>query len=52
MSFEVVTSDVDVMPPFIFPHGLRPNTEAYVKYPEEAVLPWIERVAARRNVPS
>ena len=31
MVFGVVTSDGDVMPTFIFPHGLTLNTVAYSK---------------------
>ena len=38
MVFGVVTSDGDVMPPFIFPHGLRLNMEANIKCLEELVL--------------
>ena len=40
--FGVVTSDDDVMYLFIFPRGLRLNTEAYIKSMEEVVLSWIE----------
>ena len=43
--FRVITSDGVVMVPFIFPPGLRLNTEAYIKCMEEGVLPWIEIVA-------
>ena len=46
--FGVVTSDDDLMLPFNFSHGLTINTEAYIKFLEEVVLAWIERVAARR----
>ena len=46
MVFGMVTSNGDIMPPFIFPHSLRLNTEAHIKYLEEIVLAWIERVAA------
>ena len=35
-----------LMPPFIFPHGLRFNTEANVKCLEKVEFLWIERVAA------
>ena len=44
--FGVVTSDGDVMPSFIFPHGL---TETYIKCLEEVILTGIERVAAGRS---
>ena len=43
MVFGMVTSNGDVMPPFFFAHGLRLNTEAYIKCLEEVVLPWIKR---------
>ena len=46
MVFELVTSDGDVMTPLL--HKLRFNTEAYIKYLEEEVLLWIERVDAGR----
>ena len=46
--FSVVANDNDVMPPFIFPHGLRINTETYIKFLVEVLLPWLERVAAGR----
>ena len=32
------TSDDEVMPTLIFPHGLRHNTEAYIKWLKEALL--------------
>ena len=37
---------------FVFPHGLRLNTEAYIKYLTEVVLIWIGRVAAGRPTSS
>ena len=36
--FGVVTGDIDVIPPFIFLHGLRLKTEADTKYLEKVVL--------------
>ena len=39
--FGVVISDGDVKLPLIFLHGLRLNTEAYIKYLEELVPPWV-----------
>ena len=39
MMFGLVTSDNDIMSPFIFPNGLRLNMEAYIKYLEEVMLP-------------
>ena len=29
--FGVVINNGNIMPPFIFPHGLRPDIEAYIK---------------------
>ena len=46
MVFGVVSCDGDVMPPFIFLHGLNLNIEAYIKCLQKIVLLWIERVAA------
>ena len=48
MVFEVVTSDSDFMSLSNFPNGLRLYVEAYIKYLEEIVLPWIERVTTGR----
>ena len=45
MVFEVVTSDGDVMPPFILPYCLTLNKEAFIKYLEEVGLNWMKRVA-------
>ena len=45
----VVTSDGDVMPLFIFSHGLRLNTEEYIKYLGEVLLPLIETVTAGKS---
>ena len=47
--FGVVTSDGDVILPFIFLHGLRFNTLTYIMYLEAVVLPWNERMAAGRS---
>ena len=49
MVFGVVSCDYDIMLPFIFPHGLRLNAEAYIKCLEEVVLIWITKVAAGRS---
>ena len=38
MMFGLVKTDFDIMPPFIFQHGLRLNTEPYVKRLELIVL--------------
>ena len=48
LCFGVVTSDGDVIPPFIFLHVLRLNMEAYIKCLEDLMLFWIERMAAGR----
>ena len=43
MVFGVVTNDGDVMPSYIFSHGLRINIEkTYIKYLENIALLWIE----------
>ena len=47
MVFGVVIKNSNVMPPFIFPHSVRLNTEAYIKWLEKIVLLWIKRKAAR-----
>ena len=49
MVFGVVTSDADVMPPFIFQQGLRLNTESKTKSLAEVDLPKIRRMAAGRS---
>ena len=46
--FGVVTNDVDVMLLFFFSHGLRLNTEAYIKCPKEVLQTRIKRVTSRR----
>ena len=46
----IVITNGDVMPPFIFPHVLTLNTEGiYIKYLEEILLLWIEKVVAGRH---
>ena len=42
-AFGMVTSNGDLIPPFIFPYGIRLNKEAYIKCLEEIVMPWIKR---------
>ena len=49
MVFGMVTSDGDIMPLFIFPHGLRFNREAYIKCLEKIVLPLIKSVGTESN---
>ena len=46
--FEIISSDGDVMPPFIFQHSHTLNAEAYIKYLGEVVQFWIKRVVAGR----
>ena len=48
---QVVTSAVDIMPPFIFAHGLGFNTVIYIKCLEEVLLLWIKREAAEPRSP-
>ena len=43
MVFGIVTSDGDVMLPFIFSRGLSLNMETYIKCLEEVVLSWTEK---------
>ena len=47
-AFREITSDDDVMLLFIFPHGLKLNTEAYIKCLEKIALTYIECVAGGR----
>ena len=49
MVFGVVTNDGDVIPPFVFPHGFRVKTEAFMKSLEEVVQPWIESATVERS---
>ena len=46
--FVVITWDDDIMPPFIFPRGLRRNMEAYIKFLLLVTLPWFECMATGR----
>ena len=48
MVFREVTSDSDVMSPFILLNGLTLNTETYIKCLTEVMLIYVERVAAGR----
>ena len=47
--FGMVTGNGDIILPFIFLHSLKLNIEAYLKYVEELVLFWIERVTDKRS---
>lgn len=42
MVFGAITSEGDVMPPHIFPQGLKVTTEVYIEVLESVVLPWIK----------
>ena len=46
--FVEVTSDDNILHPFIFPHSFRLNSQADIKYLEDVVLIWIKRVAPGR----
>ena len=49
--YGMVTIDDDIIYPFIFPHDLKLNVEAYINYLEELVQTWIEReIAVTPNV--
>ena len=48
MMFGLVTSDVHIMPPFIFSHNPRLNTDINVKSVKVVVVVWIKRVAIER----
>ncbi|XP_050072530.1 uncharacterized protein LOC126560618 [Anopheles maculipalpis] len=45
MVFRCVSSEGDVMPPHIFPQGLRLNADGYIDLLATVVKPWIETVA-------
>ena len=49
MVFGVVSSDGNIMNPFIFPHGLILNANTDIKCLEEVVLYWIEREVDGRS---
>ncbi len=49
MVLGVVSNQGDVMPPHIFPKGLRVNTEEYLKVMQDVVKPWMDQVAAGRH---
>ena len=44
----VVTSDGDVIPPLMLTSDLILNIEAYIKYLEDVVVPWIVIMIAGR----
>ena len=41
-----ITSDRNIVPPFIFLHSLRLNMDTYIKFREEVALLWFEIVVA------
>jgi hypothetical protein len=45
MVLGVVSNKGDVMPPHIFPKGLRVNTAEYIKVLDEVVKPWMDKIA-------
>ena len=49
MVFGVVSSDCEIMSPFILQHALPLNSEAYIKFLEVLELFWMERMAAERT---
>ena len=45
--FGVLTINSDIRAPFIFAHGHGLKTKVFIKYVEEVVLLWIERMTGR-----
>ncbi|UYV82608.1 hypothetical protein LAZ67_22000121 [Cordylochernes scorpioides] len=50
MVLGVISSEGDVMPPHFFEKGLRKNADTYINVLETVVKPWMDMVAAGRNV--
>ena len=48
MVFGVVSSEGDVMPPHIFPKGLRIKTDDYINLMRTVVIPWIHGIIRDR----
>ena len=46
--FEIITSNGDIIYSFIFPHGLKLNTETFIKYLQKVAQPWKKRLATGR----
>ena len=46
----VVNSDSHIMPPYIFPQGLRVNAAAYIDVLKMVVKPWIDKCNGRPYV--
>ncbi len=45
----VVSNEGDVMPPHIFPKGLRVDTGEYLNVMETVVKPWMDQIAGNRH---
>ncbi|KAF2366892.1 Glycosyl transferase family 39/83 [Trinorchestia longiramus] len=50
MVFGVVSSESDVIPPYVFPGGLRVNTDVYIDVLKSHCLPWITQVTVAMMV--
>ena len=48
MVLGVVSNEGDVMPPYVFPAGLKINTAVYIDVLEKVVVPWCKQVAGER----
>jgi hypothetical protein len=49
MVLGVISNEGDVMPPHIFPRGLKVNTDEYLAVMKEVVKPWMDQVAGGRH---
>jgi hypothetical protein len=49
MVLGVVSNEGDVMPPHIFPKGLRVDTDEYLNVMETVVKPWMDQIAGNRH---
>jgi hypothetical protein len=49
MVLGVVSNEGDVMPPHIFPKGLRVNTDEYLDMIKTVVKPWMDQIAGNRH---
>jgi hypothetical protein len=49
MVLGVVSNEGDVMPPHIFPKGLRVDTGEYLNVMETVVKPWMDQIAGNRH---
>ena len=48
MVLGVMSSEGDIMPPHIFPQGLKVNGEVYLDVLKDKVLPWMMQIAGDR----